>query len=122
MLDKINEISGAELEIMKILWANGKPMNAQQVCDGLVSREWTYSTISTLFGRMVEKGAVSYEKIGRFYYYSPTVLEEEYKQAQTKKFVSKLYNGSVKSLAVSLFKAGDLTKEDIEEIKELFNL
>ena len=122
MLNKTVEISGAELELMKILWANGEPMNAQEVCGALVSKDWTYSTISTLLGRMVEKCAVTYEKKGRFYYYAPAVSEDEYKQAQTKKFVSSLYGGSVKNLAVSLFQTGDMTAEDIAEIKELFKL
>jgi len=122
MPKKTNEISEAELEIMKILWANGNPLNAQEVCDTLVNKEWTYSTVSTLFGRMVEKGAVTYEKRGRFYYYSPTISEDEYKQLQTKNFIANLYDGSVKKLAVSLFKTGDLSTADVEEIKKMFNL
>ncbi|MCL1809743.1 MAG: BlaI/MecI/CopY family transcriptional regulator [Clostridiales bacterium] len=119
---KTSEISEAELEIAKALWANGEPMNAQEVCGVLANIGWTYSTVSTLLGRMVEKGAVTYEKRGRFFYYSPTVSEDEYKQMQTKSFVAKLYGGSVKNLAVSLFKTGDLSANDIEEIKTMFNL
>jgi BlaI family penicillinase repressor len=122
MSKKTNEISEAELELMKILWRNGKPMNARKVHGALADKEWTYSTVSTLFGRLVEKGAVTYEKRGRFYYYSPTVGEEGYKQARTKSFIASLYNGSVKNLAVSLFKTGDMSADDVEEIKKMFNL
>ncbi|WP_312048176.1 hypothetical protein [Anaerotignum sp.] len=44
------------------------------------------------------------------------------KQSQTKNLISKLYDGSVKNLAVSLFKAGEMSADDIEEIKKMFNL
>ena len=122
MSKKTNEISEAELEIAKALWANGEPMNVQEICCSLVKKSWTYSTVSTLLGRMIEKGAVTQEKRGRYFYYSPTVSEEEYRQVQTRNFVAKLYGGSVKNLTVSLFKTGDLSANDIEEIKAMFDL
>ena len=122
MQKKAYAISEAELKIMKILCAGDKPLNAPEVCDTLVNKEWTYTTISTLLSRMVGKSAVTYEKKGRFYYYSPTISADEYKKVQTKNLVTKLYDGSVKNLAVSLFKAGDLSANDIEEIKHMFDL
>jgi len=122
MEKKSHEISEAELEIMKVLWLAAKPVNAQEVCELLTNREWKYTTISTLLSRMVEKGAVTYEKKGKFYYYFPVIKEDEYKQVQTKNLVSKLYGGSVKNLAVSLLKTNYMSAEDIEEIKKMFNL
>lgn len=122
MIKKAFEITEAELEVMKVLWANGEPTSTQTACDMLVNKEWKYNTVSTLLSRMVEKGAVAYEKRGKFYFYSPTIKEQDYKEAQTKSLVSKLYDGSVKKLAVSLFKAGEMSAEDIEDIKKMFNL
>jgi len=122
MVKKAFDITEAELEVMKVLWANGEPTSAQEVCDKLINKEWKYSTISTLLSRMVDKGAAAYEKRGKFYYYYPTIKEEDYKEAQTKTLVSKLYDGSVKKLAVSLFETGDMSAEDIEEIRKMFNL
>ena len=119
--DNIN-ISEAELEIMKVLWHSDKPVTAQDVSKTLKNKEWKYSTIATLFGRMVEKGTVTYEKRGRFFHYTPTISESEYKTNQTKKFISKLYNGSVKNLVVSLFENEQMSDEEIEEIKKMFNL
>ncbi len=118
---KIN-LSEAELEIMKALWLAGEPVTAQHVSGTLKNKEWKYSTIATLFGRMVEKGAVTYEKRGRFFYYTPTVSENEYKTHQAKKLIGQLYNGSVKNLVVSLFEAKQMSPEDIEEIKRMFDL
>lgn len=122
MSDSSKSISEAELEIMKVLWNIGEPVTAQQVSESLKNKNWKYSTIATLFGRMVDKGTVSYEKRGRFYYYTPLISEQEYKSEQTKSFIGKLYNGSVKNLVMSLFENRQISDEDIEEIKQKFNL
>lgn len=115
-------ISEAELEIMKVLWSSQKPVTAQDVSGILENKAWKYSTIATLFSRLVEKGAVSYEKKGRFFYYTPLISEKEYQQVQTKNFVSKLYNGSVKNLVVSLFENQQVSEQDLEELKKRFDL
>jgi BlaI family penicillinase repressor len=119
--DSVN-ISEAELEIMKVLWSLQKPVTAQDVSGILENKAWKYSTIATLFSRLVEKGAVSYEKKGRFFYYTPLISEKEYQQVQTKNFVSKLYNGSVKNLVVSLFENQQMSEQDLEELKKRFDL
>lgn len=123
MSDKTNvQISEAELEIMKVLWAAAEPMTAQQVSEALKGRDWKYSTIATLFSRLVDKGAVTYEKRGRFFYYTPLIIEREYQAEQTKRFISRLYNGSVKNLVVSLFENRQISDRDIAELKKKFDL
>ncbi len=115
-------ISGAELEVMQVLWKAGKPMKIQQVCDALKNSAWKYNTVGTLLLRMSDKGAVSSEKINRTIYYTPVLNEEAYKTLQTKSLIQKLYNGSIKELAVSLFKSGNMTADDIDEIRKMFDL
>ena len=36
--------------------------------------------------------------------------------------MQKLYNGSVKDLAVSLFRSDEMTDDDIDEIRRMFDL
>lgn len=117
-----NQISDAELEVMQILWQSKEPMSIQAVCDQLPTNKWAYKTVATLLIRMEEKGAVNSQKKGRINLYTPILDKENYTKKQTKEFVSKLYNGSVKDLAVSLFKSEDMTQSDIDEIKKMFNL
>lgn len=119
-MKKTNEISSAELEVMQILWKNKRPMRVQEVCDEL--GKWEYRTVATLLIRMREKGAVECEKQDKVNYYSPLLDKDSYTKSQTKTFVQKLYNGSVKDLAVSLFRSEEMTKEDIEEIRKMFDL
>lgn len=116
------KISNAEFEVMQILWNAQKPLNIQDVCDRLPSNKWAYKTVGTLLIRMQEKGAVISEKKGRVNYYKPVLNKDEYTKEQTKNLISKLYNGSVKDLAVSLFKSEDMTESDINEIRKMFKL
>ncbi|MGI5825137.1 MAG: BlaI/MecI/CopY family transcriptional regulator [Bacillota bacterium] len=121
-MKKIPSISSSELEVLQILWQAGKPLKIQEICDSLQNENWKYNTVGTFLIRMEEKGAVISHKQNRTKYYKPLVNQEDYKQAQTKNLISKLYNGSVKDLAVSLFKSNEMTKEDIAEIRRMFNL
>ena len=43
-MKKTKELSGAELEVMQILWKNDGPMTVQDVCDQLKSSKWKYRT------------------------------------------------------------------------------
>ena len=116
-IDQFN-ISEAELDIMKILWQSDQAATAQDVLGQLQHKDWKYSTLATLFSRMVEKGSVTYEKRGRFFYYTPAITEEDYKASQAKSFLHKLYNGSVKNLVASLVEAQELSQQDLDELKQ----
>ena len=61
MFDKNFNISEAEQEIMQVLWRAKEPLSAHDVLKQLKNKKWKYSTIATLFGRMVEKETVTYE-------------------------------------------------------------
>lgn len=119
---KHTEISGAELEVMQILWKAGRTMSVQEVCDELPKGKWEYRTVATLLLRMKEKGAVKCRKENNVNHYTPILDKDAYTKSQTKSFVQKLYNGSVKDLAVSLFKSDEMSKDDIDEIRKMFDL
>ncbi len=121
-MKKIHEISGAELTVMQVLWKNNRAMKVQEVCDELEGQNWEYRTVATLLMRMKEKGAVTMTKENNVNYYTPVLDKDTYTKSQTKTFVQKLYNGSVKDLAVSLFRSNEMSKEDIEEIRKMFDL
>ena len=116
------ELSRAELEVMQVLWRADKPLKIQEVMDELKVGKWKYNTVGTLLLRMEEKKAVTSERVSRTIYYTSVLNEEEYIKQQTKSFIKRLYNGSVKELAVSLFKNEAMSEEDIAEIREMFGL
>ncbi len=114
-------IGDAELEIMKVLWKAGTPLNSQEIGRAVADKGWKRTTISTFLTRLTEKGALKSEKKGNVYYYAPGIGEKSYKRAQTRRLIQTLFDGSAHDFAVSLFEEEDFTKQDIEELRALFD-
>ncbi len=116
----IQQISDAELEIMKIVWGNPEKVTLfPYILDGLASRgkPCQKNTLIVLLSRLMNKGFLSAKKIGRRNEYTTLVSEMEYQTAQTKNFLAKFYEGSVKGLVSNLIMGDLLTDEEYEELK-----
>ena len=111
------KISETELEIMRIIWEKNGKVTTSELAERLPDKKLT--TISTLAGRLIDKGCLKSEKIGRSHVheYEAIISEQEYQAMQTKEFVKSIHRGSAKSLISALFRDEDFTREDIEELK-----
>lgn len=67
----------------------------------------------------MNKGFLSARKIGRRNEYTTLVSETDYQTAQTKNFLDKIYEGSVKGLVSNLILGDLLADEEYEELKRL---
>ena len=114
-------ISDSEMEIMAVLWNAAEPLTSAEIGEAVEGHGWKKTTIATFLARLVEKGAISAEKKGKLYYYTPLIRVEEYRKKEAKTLINKLYHGSVKEFAVALFKSEKLSKEDIAELREIFD-
>lgn len=116
------KISNAELEVMKILWREQALVSFSDIRSELQrTKGWEKSTINTLIRRLVEKGVISAEKHGVIQY-SPNVSEKEYKMSEEQNLINKLYNGSAKNFVAALCHRGELTEDDIDELKTYFTM
>ena len=118
----IQQISDAELEIMKIVWGNPSKVTLfPYIMDGLAAKGKPYqkNTLLVLLSRLMNKGFLSAKKIGRRNEYTALVLETEYQTAQTKNFLNKIYEGNAKGLVSTLISGDLLTGEEYEELKKL---
>lgn len=113
-------ITDAEMNIMKILWDCKSPLTSKEIMDKVTQTEWKLTTLVTLLGKLIDKGFVSSEKVGRkhAYIYTPLVSEEDYKSMQTQIFVSNIHKGSYKSLINTLINDDKLTSNDLEELQQ----
>ena len=114
------QVSDAELQLMKIIWGKGGTALYAQILEELTAtgNTWQKNTIITLLSRLVEKGLVKTNKIGRRNEYTAIVSEVDYQSVQTKKFLDKLYAGNARGLVATLIKSDMLTPEDYEELKK----
>lgn len=115
----IQQVSDAELQLMKIIWSRGGTALYAEIMEELTAtgRTWQKNTIITLLSRLIEKGLLKSNKIGRRNKYMAIVSETDYQAEQTKCFLDKLYEGNVKGLVATLIQSDMLTPEDYEELK-----
>ncbi len=114
-------ISEAELEIMKVLWEAESAVTSIEIGEKVEKHGWKKTTIATFLTRLCEKGAAKAEKKGKLYYYTAVIPAEDYRKTKTKNLIQSLYHGSAKELAASLFSDGNLSPEDIAELRSIFD-
>ncbi|MCI9071730.1 MAG: BlaI/MecI/CopY family transcriptional regulator [Lachnospiraceae bacterium] len=119
----VQQVSDAELELMKIVWANGGTVLYAQIMEELAKTDhtWQKNTVITLLSRLVDKGLLKTSKIGRRNEYAAIVSESDYQAAQTQNLIGKLYDGDVKGLVTTLIQREMITSQDYEELKRFWN-
>ncbi|MCX4338934.1 MAG: BlaI/MecI/CopY family transcriptional regulator [Lachnospiraceae bacterium] len=114
------KISDAELEILETLWAAQEALNANEIRAHLnEKKDWERTTVLTLIRRLLDKGVIAQEK-REVYYYMPLIARNDYVKEETKSFLNKFFKGEAKNLAAALIEDEDLSREDVEELREYF--
>jgi BlaI family transcriptional regulator, penicillinase repressor len=119
----IPRISDAEWEVMKVFWRRG-PCTAQIVIDDLAdSKHWRTPTIKTLLNRLLRKGALSFEKKGRAYVYSPTVSEAESRGTAAVSFLDRFFDGALSPFLAHFTSTGKkLRPEEAAELEKILKV
>lgn len=116
------KLSGAELEIMKIIWASPERtalfsyIMQQLAASG---RPCQKNTLIVLLARLVNKGFLRVRKLGRRNEYAALVSEGDYQTAQTRQFLDTVYQGSVRGLVANLVQSDLLTAEEYAALRQL---
>ncbi|NOU87680.1 penicillinase repressor BlaI [Paenibacillus sp. LMG 31460] len=120
-MKSVPQISDAEWEVMKVLWAK-TPCTANEVIEALeVRTDWKPKTVRTLLNRLAQKQAISYSQENRVYAYFPLVSEDECVKSETQSFLKRIYGGAFKPLLVNFLKEEQLSAEDIKELKNILD-
>jgi Predicted transcriptional regulator len=115
------QISEAEFEVMKIVWKSA-PISTNEITDRLVKcTAWSPKTIQTLIKRLVTKGALTYEKQGRVFVYTPLVGEDEYIGQESHSFLKRFYNGNLSAMLSSYLEHDRLSKTEIDALRSLLS-
>ncbi len=112
-------ISAAESLIMEALWRHS-PQSAEDIAAAVgPEQSWSDKTVRTLIGRLVAKGAVSAERDGRRYLYTPRVDRAAYVQDESRTLIDRLFDGRLAPLVSHFAETNQLSAEDIAELKRL---
>jgi len=114
------DISQAELVIMKFLW-DESPLTAKQINEQVQTRhhekQWRKATVKTLINRLLKKGYISYEQQGRRYLYQPSIKKDDYLATQNDRFLNDLYEGRLSHMLAAFSNHETLSEADIKDIK-----
>lgn len=116
------QVSDSELTLMKILWSAGGSAKYAAIMEELAKsgNTWQKNTVITLLSRLADKGMLKTSKAGRRNEYIALVTEADYRSAQARTLVSKLYAGSAKGLVATLIQGEMLSEEDYRELKRFW--
>lgn len=116
-MSDLKKLPDTEFEIMKVVWANEPPITTNMVMEQLGNeRKWKAPTVISLMLRMVEKGFLRTEKIGKERTYFPLVSKEDYLEYETGNFMKLYHENSFLSLVNTLYDGKQLNDSDIEEL------
>lgn len=115
------QISEAEFQVMKIVWEHA-PVSTNQVTEYLTrTTKWSPKTIQTMLKRLVQKKALTYDKEGRVFIYTPLIGHEDYVNQESRHFLQRFYNGNVVSMVTAFLDMEELSQQEVDELKELLS-
>lgn len=115
----MKKLGDAELEIMLAVWEAGEPVPSSYVQEKLRGRrDWALPSILTSLSRLVDKGFLSCQKRGKSNWYHPLVSEKDYKAAEGRGLIDRLYGGSFTGMVASLCSGKAIGKDDLAELRQ----
>lgn len=115
-----------EMEIMRLLWTQGRPLSRSEIVDLSPERSWKASSIHILLNQLLEKEAImvdGFVKTGRNYgrTYSAAISPEEYQIIQIKQNTAFLQSKSVaiSNIVSELIKDDALDEETLDKLEAI---
>ena len=112
-------ISEAEAVVMSVLWAKS-PLATEDILVALKDKEkWHPSTVKTLLNRLLNKGAITAQKDGRRFLYSPAIKRERWLSEESTHLLDRLFGGRVAPLVAHFSQSKKLSKRDLADLRQL---
>jgi BlaI family penicillinase repressor len=119
MRNFLPSLSKAEWVIMKKIWELRKT-NVREVYEELMnSHEWAYNTVRTIMERLRVKGYLNAKKVGNTLFYEPAVTKNKTVKQALHDFTERVFDGAIGPIFVTLIKDENLSRTEIEHIKNL---
>jgi BlaI family transcriptional regulator, penicillinase repressor len=116
----LSSISEAESRVMEVLWRTGRPTSCDAVVTALAdSQDWQETTVKTLLGRLLKKGAIKAAQDHRRYLYSPVLTRDRWLSFESQRLLRRMFGGRLAPLVAHFGQHHRLSKQDIAELKRL---
>lgn len=113
-------ISEAEALVMDVLWRADDALSSEKVSAALAKQQkWQETTVKTLLGRLLRKGAIRAEREQRRYLYTPVLTREQWLSIESKRLLNRLFGGKLAPLVAHFGEHHRLSRQDIADLKRL---
>src|SRR4051812_8794783 len=108
-----------ELEILRVLWEKGSSALGT-ICEALRrEREVATTTVATMLRVMLAKGLVRRKQAARGQQWSAAITQNAAAKSMVGKLVDGVFDGSAGRLAAHLVEAGQLSADELSELRKL---
>jgi len=108
-----------ELEILRVLWERG-PSSLSAICEALRrERDVATTTVATMLRVMLDKRLVRRKRSDRGHQWSAIVTQSAAARSMVGKLVDGIFDGSASRLVAHLVEAGQLSDDDLAELRKL---
>ena len=114
---RTHTLTACEAEVMNVVWTLGS-VTVQDVVDQ-IPRSLAYTTVMTTMKILEDKGfLLRGKKRGRAYTYSALVSTESATGSTANEIANRFFDGSVKTMVLSLIKTRQIAPEDLAELRD----
>lgn len=116
------KLPDGEYEIMNEIWDMSEPFTSRQLIERmdhtLPERKLKAQTVQTILVRLEKKGFLTSVKTGRERSYRTLISRHDYLAVERASLKKRFERSSFPSLVKALYDGGDISDDDIKELKE----
>lgn len=114
-------LTACEAEVMNVVWSQDS-VTVQDVVDA-IPRDLAYTTVMSTMKILEDKEFIARgQKRGRAYTYFAIVSCEAATQSTADEMANRYFDGSVKSLVLSLIKTNNISSKELAELRDAIDL
>ena len=118
---KIQELTKAELEIMKYVWKLNKEFIVRDIHNMMPEPKPAYNTVSTMVRILDTKGFLTHKAYGHTNVYSAAVGKDEYTGSYLQGVLNSFFDGSVSRLVSFFSQNKNISVEETDEILRILD-
>lgn len=106
---------------MREFWQRGDG-TAAEIIKALAGRmHWKPRTVQSLINRLVGKGALGFEKVGREHRYRPEVAEADCVLDASRSFVDRIFGGRLAPLLACFVESGGVSAKEAAQLRKILD-
>lgn len=115
------QLSDAEWIVMNLVW-DSQPTEASDVILALGAENgWSDATVKTMLHRLVKKGVLSTQPIGKKYRYTAAVARSACVRKASRSFLDVVFGGDAAPALLHLVKTSKLSDDDLDQLRQLLD-